>query len=365
MGNTPKPTDFTTKLAHYRQLIDDDIETYAKHIESTTHDQYGAYAHSAVDAYLQILRRGGKRIRGALVMHGYAMSGGTDQAMILQAARAIEMIHAYILVVDDIQDRSMLRRGGPTAHVQLAASHTTNAFSGDGIHFGKSIAINGALTGLHAAEMILSHLDTDAELKLKVIGIVNRTMLVTLHGQSHDITNQVVDSVTQDDIERVMEWKTATYTFLNPLHVGMVLAGADCAATDAITPYASHTGKAFQITDDLVGTFGNTIDTHKDPMDDIREGKRTLLVVYVLEHATEADRTYLLQCLGNAKLTTTQFEHCKDILTKTGARDYAEKRAARHIEQAIASLDVEASRWSPDGVAFLRSLATYILERKT
>ncbi len=365
MGKTQLGIDFTTQLAGYRQLIDADIEAYATHIERTTREQYGIHAHTAIDAYLRILRRGGKRIRGALVIHGYEMSGGTDHAMIIQAARAIEMLHAYMLVIDDIQDRSPLRRGGPTAHVQLASHHTTNIYSGDAAHFGKSIAINGALTGLHAAEMILSNLDADPQLKLNVMSIVNRTMLVTVHGQSHDITNQVIDIVTQDDIERVMEWKTAAYTFLNPLQVGMVLAGADAATTDAITPYASHTGKAFQITDDIVGTFGDVADTHKDPTDDIREGKRTLLVVYALEHAQLIDRAYLLKCLGNARLTSAQFERCKAILRSSGALEYAKQRAVSHVEQALVSLASEATRWTPEGVAFLNALAQYLLSRKT
>lgn len=365
MGKALPTDDFTTGLLHYKRLIDDDIDSYTSYLEQVTREKYGTHAHTAVDAYLQILKRGGKRIRGALVMLGYEMSGGKDRAMIIQAARSIEMLHAYMLVIDDIQDRSPVRRGGPTAHKHLEAHHITSKFPGDAEHFGRAVAINGALVGLHAAERILSHLDADPQLKLDVIDIVNRTMMVTVHGQSHDITNELLEDVSLDDIESVMEWKTATYSILNPLHVGMVLAGADSQTIEGITEYAIHTGKAFQITDDIIGTFGKEADTHKNPMDDIREGKRTMLVVYALGHARLPDRQFLLSCLGNETLTIDDFERCKAVISTSGALDYAKGRADEHVTKALASLEKESHCWTPEGVAFLRGLSTYILGRNS
>ncbi len=105
---------FKITLKNYKQIIDEDIAAYAKQVQATTLRQYGANARLEVDAYLDILQRGGKRIRGALTILGYEMSGGADKTMILQAARAIEMIHAYILIIDDFQDRSVMRRANNT-----------------------------------------------------------------------------------------------------------------------------------------------------------------------------------------------------------------------------------------------------------
>ncbi len=356
---------FKKTLEQYKQLIDDDIAQYTLQLQKSTLQYYGANARLELDAFLGILGRGGKRIRGALTILGYEMSGGQDREMILQAARAVEMIHAYLLIIDDIQDRSIIRRGGPTAHMSLSEYHKYNELANSSEHFGLSLAINAALAGQHAAQMLLINLAAPEHLRLKALNIVNQTTLTTLHGQTSDIMNEMVAKVTEEDIECVLEWKTAQYTLLNPLHLGMVLAGADSETTDAITDYAIHTGKAFQITDDILGTFGSEMESGKSPMDDTREGKRTLLTVYALDHAPTADINFLVSTLGNDQLSPAEFERCKDILVETGALDHAQKRAKDHVEKALISLDEESHRWSKEGTEFLRVLAQYLLTRSS
>lgn len=356
---------FQNKAAAYKKAIDASITAYSKQVEKTTLQQYGTYSRLASDAYLSILGRGGKRIRGALVCLGYEMSGGQDRAMALVAAQAIEMLQAYILIIDDFQDRSQTRRGGPTAHVLLGDYHRRHHLADDSEHFGASIAINAALGGAHAAQMLLANLDAPEDLRLKVLSIVNRTMIVTAHGQTNDIVNEVIDNVNETDIERVMEWKTAHYSLLNPLHVGMVLAGADCAATDAITDYAMHAGKAFQITDDILGIFGTEQESGKSPGEDIREGKRTLLTLYALEHTDAADKNFLLHMLGNGGLSPAEFRRCQDVLTQSGALDYARHQAQSHVASSLEALAATDIAWSPSGVQFLRGLAWYLLTRQS
>lgn len=354
---------FKQRLSDYKQLLDADIADYSKHVRTSTLQQYGVNSRLEIDAFLDILSRGGKRLRGALTMLAYSMSGGTDRQMILQAARAVEMMHAYILMIDDIQDRSPTRRGGPTAHMSLADYHRQNELAGDSSHFGVAIALNAAVAGAHAAQIIIADLNADPALRLSAISIINRTMIITAHGQTSDIMNEVVAEVSTDDIIRVLHWKTAEYTFLNPLCIGMVLAGADCQATDAIRGYAVSAGMAFQITDDVLGIFGSEFESGKSPMDDIREGKRTVLTVYALEHANDADKDFLLQMLGNGGLTPAQFERCKTILVTSGALDHARTQATHHVQQALAALDAESRRWPKADVEFLRQLVSYLLTR--
>lgn len=354
---------FKQKLAVYKQLIDEDIATYSKQVRKTTLQQYGTNARLETDAFLDILARGGKRIRGGLVMMGYEMSGGTNTKMIIQAARAIEMLHAYILIIDDIQDRSATRRGGPAAHKSLAEYHRTHELADDSDHFGISIALNSAIAGMHAAQGILANVDAPEGLRLKVLSVVNRTMAITAHGQTNDIMNEVVAEVDPENIERVLEWKTAHYSFLNPLHVGMVLAGAECEATDAITDYAMHTGKAFQITDDILGIFGSEHESGKSPLDDIREGKRTVLTAYALEHAEKSDKNFLIQMLGNKHLNPAEFKRCKAILQESGALKHSQQVAAQHVTDALKSLDKETTHWNQEDTQFLRGLATYLVSR--
>lgn len=357
------PRLFAEQLATYRQTIDADIATYAQYIRKSTREQYGEVAALEIDTFLSILDRGGKRIRGALTMCGYEMSGGTDTAMIQQAARAMEMIHAYLLIVDDIQDNSLVRRGGPAAHALLAEYHRKHKLKGSAEHFGVALGLSAAMAGAHAAMTILANLNVKPLLRANTMSIMNRTLLVTHHGQVNDIMNEVISEVRMEDIERVMDWKTATYSFLNPLHVGMVLAGADCHATDAITPYAHHVGIAFQITDDILGTFSDEVETGKSPMDDIREGKYTLMIAYALEHTRGDDRDFLRRTLGNADLTPSEFKRCKEILQNAGAHEFAAKEAHRHIAIAQKTLSAEAHRWPASNVHFLQGITEYVTTR--
>lgn len=365
MGGTSLQAIFLVKMTEYKAAIDADIAAYATYVRSSTGEQYGQYVlETETDIFLDILSRGGKRIRGALVMAGYEMCGGTNKKMILQAARAIEMLHAYILIIDDVQDRSALRRGKPSAHEMLATYHRKHKLKGDAAHSGLSLALNAGLAGAHAAQTILANMDADPQLKLNVISIANRTMAITAHGQALDIMNELVETPDIADIERVLEWKTALYTVINPLHVGMVLAGADCRATDAITPYGLHAGKAFQITDDILGIYGDEKDLGKTPGDDIREGKGTILTAYALKHAKPADKDFLRKCLGSP-VTAKDFARCRQIIESSGALAHARSKASAHLEEAFQALDQAKGLWSTDGTEFLHDLALTLQNRVT
>lgn len=355
---------FAKKLAQYKQAIDTDIAAYTKTVQKSTLQHYGARSRLATDAFLAILARGGKRIRGSLAIVGYEMMGGKDQAMIVQAARVLEMIHAYLLIMDDIQDRSLVRRGGPSAHAALAAYHRDGHLSGDARHFGMSIALNAMGIGNHAAQVIVANLDVPEDLRLKAISILNQSVIVTAHGQTSDIMNEVSGLVTMKDVDNVLEWKTAHYTFLNPLTFGMVLAGADCSATDAIRDYSLEAGRAFQVTDDILGIFGSEFESGKSPLDDIREGKRTVLTLYALEKAEKADKNFLIQMLGNQDITQEQFERCKEIMIETGALKFARQEAQRCVQAAIDSLKGKDIDWDLVGVDFLVGLAKYLVDRR-
>lgn len=356
-------TVFTKKLSDYKRQIDADIDTYVQKLEREALQQYGAYARLAVDAYNSILQRGGKRIRGSLAMAAYEMAGGKDRNLSIGLARVLEMLHAYILIVDDFQDRSSVRRGGPSAHTLLSRYHARHELAGDSEHFGASIAMNAALTGNHLAQQAIAELDISAETRVKISTMINTTMVTTAHGQTNDIINEVVADVSLQDINHVLEWKTAHYTFLNPLMAGLALADADDIAAAGIHDYAMNAGKAFQITDDILGTFGSEFESGKSPMDDIREGKRTLIIAHALEHTNDDNKNFLVQMLGNESITPVEFERCKDLLVESGALDYAQKAAQAHVEKALSALQKLPDEWDRAGIDFLQGLAQQLLGR--
>lgn len=351
------------QLTEYKRLIDADIGVYATHVRSTTASQYGTYPTMVTNTFLDMLERGGKRLRGALVIAGYQMCGGNDMTMIIRAATAIEMIHAHLLIIDDIQDNSKVRRGRPTVHEILKTYHEAQGFSGDSRHTGMSLGINAALTGGYAAQMLIGGLNVEPQLRSNAMGIIAHAVLTTAHGQTLDFIQELKGQATEADIEHTMEWKTAYYSILNPLCVGMVLAGAGCADTDAIREYALHAGKAFQITDDILGVFGTDTVTGKNSLDDMREGKQTILTVYVNKQAGASQRAYFQKCLGKPNLTQTELLRCQDILKGSGALAYAEKLAANHAAAAVRALEHAPHRWHREQVRFMQELVQSFAER--
>lgn len=356
---------FLGRLAKYKKAIDDNIDKYVIEILAKTKNDHGRAPYLIMKVGMDILERGGKRMRGALVILGYEMFGGKNNKMILEVARAIEMLHAYSLIIDDIQDRSSLRRGDLTAHKMLTKYHKNNGLIGDSDHFGISMALNSAHILAHQANIAIANINADYNLRSEVASIINQCLVTTTHGQTLDIMNEAVGEVSMDEVYKMMELKTANYTILNPLQVGMVLAGANKKDMDAIKSYAMHTGIAFQITDDIIGVFGNKKNNGKDPMDDIREGKRTLIMIYAIEHTNQVDKNFLLKTLSSRSLTTPDFLRCKQILTRCGAKKYAEQEAEKHIKIAIKSLTKGAKYWAKDDIEFLKSLATFIITRNS
>ena len=362
-SQSDKAAAFKQQLSTYKKLIDQDIEHYAKEQEKNTLQQFGLNSRVAIDAYISILKRGGKRIRGALAMVGYEMAGGTDKEMILRAARVLELVHAYLLVIDDINDRSPVRRGGLPAHLIMADYYRKKGLGNDDIHFGESIAIHASLVACHTAQVMLAELNIDPELALRAIVSLNKSLVVTGYGQANDVFNEVLgNEVDERAVMNVLEWKTAHYTFLSPLQLGMILAGASDEAVQSMVQFAMNAGLAFQIGDDNLGVFGTEFESGKSPLDDIKEGKRTLLIIHALANANDADKNFLLQMLGNTKLTQLEFQRVKDILVNSGALDFAKERAAEHVRLAQNELQ-QNSYFTEDQTAFLKSLTDYLLIR--
>lgn len=357
--------EFVEQLTQYKKKIDTDIAQFCESALEQTHESFGEYPTEAVKAYCSLLSRGGKRIRGALTMNAYFMLGGKDNRVALEAARAIEMLHAYILMVDDIQDRSEVRRGGPTAHVQLRNYHETRHLKDDAQHFGESIAMNGFLFGSHSALNVLADLKIDPKLRLAAIKNVNEHFIATAHGQSLDIFNEVVETADESAVDNVLLWKTAFYTFMNPLQLGAIIAGASVEDLKQLEAYSLNAGRVFQITDDILGIFSEEASSGKSPLDDIKEGKRTLLTVKALELAPKADAYFLEQMLGNKNLTQSEFHQCRAIIEDSGALAYARKQATDSVVNALVALDDFSDSWGSEQVTFLRQLVTFLIDRKS
>ncbi len=350
-------------LAIYKQEVDAIADTYTAELLSDYGQHYTAYSRAAAEIFCTILQRGGKRLRGALVMNTYEMLGGGNRQLALRAALAIEIIHTYLLIIDDICDRSLMRRGGPTAHVMLTERHRQLRLKGDSEHFGLSQAINVAILGAHLAQRELTQLPTTDSSKLEVLHDLNSALITTIHGQINDLYNQSVQEVNESEVKQTLAWKTTDYSFKNPLQMGAILAQAGPESGGLLDEYAGHAGLAFQISDDILGTFGSSFESGKSAHDDMKEGKITILVSRALERADSQQRQALLKALGNQQLTPADLEKCRQIIEATGALDYARRVVHKHAAEAVQVLDSAPDSWSPGGVMFMRELARFITER--
>jgi geranylgeranyl pyrophosphate synthase len=271
-------------------------------------------------------------------MESYYLHGGTRPEVALGAARVIELIQAYLLIMDDVADNSMIRRGGLAVHAQLAKGHEEQHLKGDSIHYGLSQATNAAMLAAHRAMGELAKLSVPDAAKVRAFELLNEDISITVVGQINDIYNEVAqERITQDEIIHTLTWKTAYYTFVSPLELGACLAGAD-GLNSRLREYALKAGAAFQISDDVLGTFGDSFEVGKSADDDIREGKATLLVAHARRHATAEQRIAMDGILGQAGATKADCDTVRMIFVETGARRYAEQIAQVYAAEAEAAL---------------------------
>ena len=232
---------------------------------------------------------------------------------------------AYLLIMDDIQDKSVQRRGGPTVHVALAGKHSK--------HYGVAQALNAEMLANHRAMIVLLSLPVADSVKLRAVELLSKDISVTIAGQINDIHNQVADEVTPELIINTMIWKTAHYTFVSPMELGACLAGRQRLGK-RLHNYAIQAGIAFQITDDVLGVFGVTEESGKSVNDDIREGKRTLLVAYAQTHVSSDEWQVMKKILGNSRATKAECDRLRHYFEISGARDYCIQQAAMYADKS-------------------------------
>lgn len=345
----------TMVLARNKAAIDKDIANYARRTQKELAKTYDTAA-VAVDSFFQILARGGKRIRGSLAMESYRLFGGDDDALALQLARVLELLHAYLLVVDDVADQSQLRRGGQSAHMLLQHMHQSAGWAGDGAHFGRSQAVNAGLVGQNLAFRELLALPVKDARKQEIFTLINDQLITTGFGQIADIMNEASRTHDEAAVRRTLQLKTAYYTFLLPLRAGALLAGVRPKYTKFLTEYAIQMGMAFQVADDITGIFGDPAQSGKSNQDDITEGKRTLLVVYAYQHAGPAGRRVLDAALGNKHLTQEQYQQFCTVIQDSGAHTYTQQVVKEAARKAIASLESTPAKYRRH-IGFLKGLA--------
>ncbi len=287
----------------------------------------------------RFIGRGGKRMRPYLCYLGYVGSGGTNIDEIVRVAVSQELYHNAWLIHDDIIDRDTTRYGGKNIIGAYLQKLETRGVA-DARHLAEAAAlIAGSVTMAFAIDEILKS-NFSPEHKVAATRLQQRLIVDLAGGEMLDVFLPTLtdDQITTKRLLAVSEYKTATYSFQSPLQIGAILAGAGQAEIDAITPYAIASGIAFQLTDDVLGIFGHEESTGKSNLSDIREGKRTLLVLESQRRATPQDVLRLTTILGNTRATAVELESVREIMKRSGAYDIVATIIHDYVVRAKTSL---------------------------
>lgn len=305
--------------------------------------------------------RGGKRTRPSFAWTGWLGAGGDpagpDAPAVLRACAALELVQACALIHDDIIDSSRTRRRFPTVHVDFEQRHRERGLPGDAAHFGVSVAIlAGDLALAWADDMVhAAGLPPAALSRFAVVWAHMRTEV--LGGQLLDIQGEAGGDESVAAALRIDEYKTAAYTIERPLHLGAALADAEPGLVTAYRTFGKDIGVAFQLRDDLLGVFGDPEVTGKPSGDDLREGKRTVLLAEALRRADATDpaAARLLRSRVGTDLGADEVARLRELLVDLGAVDDVENRITELTERGLAAL--ESSSAEPVAKAQLRAMA--------
>ena len=288
---------------------------------------------------------GGKRLRALMCYWGWRGAGGAENHPDIQTAGcALELFQAAALIHDDIIDRSDTRRGGPSVHKRFSQLHEVNGWALDNERFGHAAAI---LTGdlcLSFSEESFTLIGPRAAAGTQARAIFNLMRAEVMAGQYLDILEEVAGPVRDragsvDRAKSIIRYKSAKYSTEHPLALGGALAGAPAELLRGYSAFSLPLGEAFQMRDDVLGVFGDPETTGKPAGDDLREGKRTVLVGFAINMASAADAAYVDQILGKQDLSAEEVDRIRHIIVECGALDATESLIAELSDKAFAALE--------------------------
>lgn len=309
----------------------------------------GADVGAMADAVRQLALRGGKRMRAVLVAAAYEGCGGEEGLRsVVCAGSALELLQVYLLVHDDWMDGDDVRRGGPSVPAMMR-----DLFGAQG---DAASVLAGDLAASWAHRAMLE-VPLPADRVLRAMRELARIEEEVVHGQLLDVRGGARDGT---EVEAVHSLKTASYSVRGPTVIGALLAGAHEHQVAQLVAFAEPLGVAFQLRDDVMGTFGDARKMGKRLGGNLREGKRTALVVEAMRDPVAASA--LRRVLGRAEASDEEMRAAIGGIEASGARMRVEERIAVLVGDSLAAL--RGAGLTPSGEALLAEAAAAMIERQ-
>ena len=300
---------------------------------------------------LKRLSKGGKRVRGYLIKLGQMLFGKDDDSYI-DIAAAIEIFQTAILIHDDVIDEADKRRGLDTINAKYAG------------HIGISKAICIGDLGFFISYNIINNANISDDLKIEIMKVYSKTLYNTVNGEIIDVElplKSLEYHKKMDDklIYDIYANKTAWYTIIGPILIGASSANASSLDKEKLMKMGENLGIAFQIKDDLLGLYSED-DSMGKTLNDIKEGKQTIIYKYAIDHANKEEIEIINKYYGNSCVTMDENKIITDLFIKLGAKENAEKLELEYTKKGIDiinSMDVKNKDLFMD-------FANYLLKRK-
>ena len=323
-------------LSQLRQRIDGVLADFTK-VRSAALTEIGSELQPVASAMTEFITNGGKRFRPIFAYLGYLGAGGAEREEILRACTALELVHVCALIHDDVMDGSDTRRNKPAIHRLFQSLHDKASYQGNSERFGLASAILLGDLALVWADRLLVESGVTREEFISAQDVFADMRDELMAGQYLDVLEGALATTSVERSLKVARFKSGKYSIERPLHFGAALAGHP-ELNKAFSDFGLPLGEAFQLRDDVLGVFGDPKLTGKPAGDDIREGKRTVLIAVTLENCSPTQREKVVAALGNNQLSEQQISEVQELITESGALAEVEKLITDLTDQAILAL---------------------------
>ncbi len=358
MSSEPK-----AQLTSVRSAVQEELGIFLN-FESAYLNSISTELSPVTDALTSFLLDSGKRLRPLFAYAGFAAAGGSLEKPVIRAMAALELLQACALIHDDLMDGSDTRRGKPSIHRHFESIHVQDELDGFAPHYGLSAAVLLGDLALVWSDQMLNSAGLTSEQFARVFPYYNEMRVELMAGQFLDIHEQTQKSTSVDRSMKIARYKSGKYTIERPLHLGAAMTSTPSPEIfTALSAYGLPLGEAFQLRDDLLGVFGDPSVTGKPAGDDLREGKRTVLIAITNERQTESQREIARKYFGKPDLDEEGVAILREIIETTGARAELEATIERLTDEALSA--AQSAVFTEDGNVMLVELANIATKRSS